>query len=183
MTDRERLFVAVPLAEETRLRLREHIAAVTLPGRPVSSGSWHLTLRFLGDTAPSQRDGLVDALRQARLGRQIAGSFGGWGAFPRPARASVIWLGVRDGGEQLRGLAAHVETAARSAGFPAEDREWTPHLTLSRLHPARDVRRLLAEMPSFVEPFPVDAVVLFRSHLGRGPARYQELARFPLPPG
>ncbi|HEV2150007.1 MAG TPA: RNA 2',3'-cyclic phosphodiesterase [Longimicrobiaceae bacterium] len=180
----ERLFLAVDLPEDARraleVHLRESLAGRPLPGRAVAPRSWHLTLRFLGDTAPERRVGVVRALREADPGPAFTLGFGGLGAFPRPARASVLWLGVEEGAAPLRALAATAEEAARQAGFPAEARPFSPHLTLSRIRPPQDVRGVVERVPAFRERIPVEEVVLFRSHLGPGGARYEAVEHFPL---
>lgn len=180
----ERLFLAVELPEDAREKLAAHLrdglGGRPLPGRAVAPASWHLTLRFLGGTPAERRAELVRAMREAHPGGGFALRFGGLGAFPRPARATVLWLGVEEGAERLGALAAVAEDAARRAGFPAEERPFSAHLTLSRIRPAQDVRPLLERVPAFRERIPVDAIVLFRSHLGPGGARYEAVERFPL---
>ena len=178
-----RLFLGVPLPETVREALRGHLRGSfgeRLPGRAVVPENWHFTLRFLGDTDAARRDALVDALRSSDLGPAFALGFGAMGAFPRPARASVLWVGVEDGAAEIRALAAVVEEAARRAGFVAEEKAFSPHLTVSRLNPPADVRREIAEVPPFGGRMEVDAVTLFRSHLGGGPPRYEAVERFPL---
>jgi 2'-5' RNA ligase len=182
----ERLFLGVALPEETRTalegRLREALGGEPLPGRPVPPTNWHLTLRFLGDTPAEARERLVRELRAAACGPAFPLELAGLGAFPRPARASVLWVGAAEGEAPLRALAEEVEAAVRRAGFPAEPRPFSPHLTLSRIQPPHDVRALVEHFPDFAERITVDAVVLFRSHLGRGPARYEAVERVPLHP-
>ncbi|HEX8675317.1 MAG TPA: RNA 2',3'-cyclic phosphodiesterase, partial [Longimicrobium sp.] len=180
----ERLFLAVELPDDARERLAAHLRDApgggALPGRAVAPASWHLTLRFLGDTPPAQRADVVRAMADADPGAAFTLGFGGLGAFPRPARATVLWLGVEEGSERLGRLAAVAEEAARRAGFAAEERPFSAHLTLARIRPAQDVRPLLERVPPFRERIRVDAVVLFRSHLGPGGARYEAVERFPL---
>lgn len=179
-----RLFLAVEIPGDAREALDAHLrgalGARPLPGRVVAPASWHLTLRFLGDTPPERRAAVERAMEESDPGAGFALGFGRLGAFPRPARASVLWLGVTEGAAPLRALAAAVETAARRAGFPAEPRAFSPHLTLSRIRPARDVRAVVGRVPAFPGRIAVDEVVLFRSRLGPGGARYDAVARFPL---
>lgn len=178
----ERLFLAVELAEELRRALQAHLRGHDLPGRGVQPASWHLTLRFLGDTLPGERARLVDEVRKTPLGAPFTLGFDRAGAFPRPTRAAVLWLGVAEGEAPLRALAAAAGDAAVRAGFPAEPRPFSPHLTLSRIRPPRDVRALLEGLPPFRQAMPVEEAVLFRSRLGAGGARYEALERFPLRP-
>lgn len=178
----ERLFLAVPLTDEARRDIEAGLDPIArdLPGRRVKPESWHLTLRFLGDTAAEQRDRLVREVEGTTLGAAFSLEFGGLGAFPRAERARVLWLGVEEGAAQLGEVARNVEDTARQAGFPAETKHFRAHLTLSRIQPPRSVAAILAGSPSLAVRMPVHEVVLFRSHLGRSPARYEALARFPL---
>lgn len=179
-----RLFVAVPLTDEVRGALAAHVMEATddrpLPGKPVAPPNWHVTLRFLGPTDGVAYDRFLAALADAELGGPFSVTFGGLGAFPRPARATVLWLAIERGADRLERLAALSEEAAQRAGFPPEDRPFHPHLTLSRIRPHQDLRPLLEQVAVFQARLPVDRLVVYRSHLGRGGATYEELENFAL---
>ena len=179
----ERLFVGVPIAVAAREAIARHLRAALgerLPGRAVTPDNWHLTLRFLGATRPEQQRGIRELLRRSALGEPFRIVFGALGAFPRPRAARVLWLGVTRGGDALGRLAALAEAAARAHGFPPEERPYRAHLTLSRIDPAADVSAALQTVPPLDLEMDVREVVLFRSHLGRGPARYEAVESFPL---
>jgi 2'-5' RNA ligase len=175
-----RLFVAVPLAAELRRQLagsvRTALGDAGLPGRVATPDNWHVTLRFLGDTDAAAAARLAAALAEAPLGRAFRITFDRLGAFPKPGRGRVIWLGVGAGADELAELAAGVERAVRHAGLPAADKPFQAHLTLARLDPPQDLSALVAGARPEPVPVAVDEVVLFRSHLGRGPARHEPLA-------
>jgi len=182
--DRARLFVGVPIPAELREGLEAYLRATfgeRMPGRAVVPANWHLTLRFLGDTDAGRLRALTDELRRVDGGARFDLSLAGLGAFPRPARATVLWIGVADGQAELRALAAKVEDAAVRAGFAAEPKPYSPHLTLSRLNPPGDLRGAIDAAPPFGGRMTVDGFVLFRSHLGGGPPRYERVQHFPLP--
>jgi RNA 2',3'-cyclic 3'-phosphodiesterase len=172
----ERLFIAVPLTDQAR----EKIAAALppLPGRRVPPQNWHFTLRFLGDMERARRDQLAAILRRTRLSRTFSIRFDGLGAFPRAKRARIIWLGVTDGARELVSLAEAVESLVRRSDFPAEKRPFKPHLTLSRVEPPRAVANLLDAQPALDVTMPVSEVVLVRSSLGAGPAKYEVVEEF-----
>ena len=172
----ERLFIAVPLTDQAR----EKIAAALppLPGRRVPPQNWHFTLRFLGDTERARRDQLALTLRRVRLGPSFSIRFDGLGAFPRGKRARIIWLGVTDGARELVSLAEAVESAVRGSDFPAEERPFKPHLTLSRVEPPRAVADLLSAQPALDVIMPVTEITLVRSSLGAGPAKYEVAEKF-----
>lgn len=119
------------------------------------------------------------ALDEVDLGEGFRVRLGGLGAFPKPSRATVLWVDFAQGEDRLEGLAARVEQAVEIAGLPAEDRPFRAHLTLSRIRPHQDVRRLLEEVAPLGIGWIVDRVVLYRSHLGPGGPRYEEMAVFP----
>ncbi len=171
----ERLFLGVALADEVRHGLAAFLEARAgmLPGKPVPPTNWHLTLRFLGVAEESQRDQVLAFLDEHPLTLPFVLGFDGLGAFARPARATVLWLGVERGTEELAELAAICDEAAGSAGFAAEDRPFHPHVTLSRLRPWQDVRPVVEKVPAFPLAQEVDRVTMYRSMLGGSGTRYE----------
>ena len=175
-----RLFVGCALAEQVRAHLQSRVSTEALPGKVVPPENWHLTFRFLGETVKDAHAKLIDELGRESLGASAEIAFGGYGAFPRIERATVLWLGVTQGVDALNDIASRVERAVRRAGFPAEQRPFNPHLTLSRLKPAQDVRTEVATPPAISLPMLVDRVVVFRSHQVPTGVRYEELESFRL---
>ena len=178
-----RLFLAVPLTEDARRGIAGHLRealAHPLPGRPVRPENWHLTLYFLGEVDEPTTDRVIREVDGADRGPAFGVRWAGLGAFPRPRRATVLWIGLERGVEEAARLAAVVEEAVGLAGFPPETRPFRSHLTLSRLRPDQDVTAVLEAVPPVGLDMPVDRVVLLRSHLGPGGPRYEELAAFPL---
>jgi 2'-5' RNA ligase len=175
----ERLFVAVPLHDAVRQQLAAALPE-NIPGRRVAPEKWHFTLQFIGDTAPDARDRVIAALGASSLGGGFDLRLAGLGAYPRPSRARVLWVGVERGAERLKELAHTVATACARAGLIPDMRPYSPHVTISRLDPPGDARAIIAAGKSVSVAATADAVLLVRSTLGRGPARYESLARFPL---
>lgn len=176
---RERLFIGVPLTEDARKAIARSLPK-HLPGKPVPPENWHFTLRFLGATEEYTRDLIIERLKSATCGAPFGIRFSELGAFPNPGRARILWVGVDDGAERLIQLAAIAEGVTRSVGFAAEARDFKPHLTLSRIDPPTSVRALLGSKPQISTQMTVDTVILYRSRLGGGPARYEEVVRIAL---
>jgi RNA 2',3'-cyclic 3'-phosphodiesterase len=178
-----RLFVGVPLAEGARWTIDEHLRRTMpdgVPGRPVPAANWHLTLRFLGATRMDQLAGIVQHMRATDLGAAFDVGFGGLGAFSRPRSARVLWMGLPEGVDRLKALARIAEDAARAAGFAPEEKPFKPHLTISRIQPPRDVTAAIQNVPPLDLRMRVEEVVIFRSHMGGGPVRYEVIERFGL---
>ncbi len=175
-----RAFIALELHADVRAALGRLTADVRhrFAGlRWVRPDGVHLTLRFLGDTAPSQVERLRESLgaAAARCPRAEV-PVGGLGLFPERGSPRVLWLGLELPVPMME-LQAACEASAVAAGFPRETRTFSPHLTLGRW---RD-RAGRPELPAVeLGPVALDTLVLFRSELRPDGAVYTELARFGL---
>jgi 2'-5' RNA ligase len=179
----ERLFLAVALDDDVRHGLAAFLKANLdgasmpgkIPGKAVPPANWHVTLRFLGDSTPEQAERVVGFLDERLAVAPFTVGFGGIGAFPRPSRATVLWLGIERGVDAIAGVAVACEEAAVAAGFEPEDRPFHPHLTLARIRPQRDVSSLTHRFPPFTLTQRVHEVTLYESRSGRGGAVYEEV--------
>jgi 2'-5' RNA ligase len=180
-----RCFVAVPVPPDLRRSLdavvTEWRAEPDAPDlRWTDPAGWHLTLAFLGATDPASVPGLADRLEAtAAPFHPFAVSTGRAGAFPRPDAAQSVWLGIDDPDDRLADLAAAIQGAVLP---PDRRRPLKAHLTLgrSRIRRGEPLGPWLAGRAFPPTELGVEDVVLYRSHLGRGPARYSELARLRL---
>lgn len=181
-----RLFVAIaPPAAAL-----DELEAATVPLRSdwpqlrwTDRRAWHVTLAFLGavDEAAAARLG-PRLERAARRRPVLALSVVGSGAFPRAARAHVLWTGIGGDRKDLAGLAASVAAAAGRAGAPPPDesRKFSPHLTLARCRAPADVRSLVELLAGYSgAPWAATEIHLIRSLLGARP-RYEVMGTWPL---
>lgn len=180
----QRLFVAVEIPPA----VRSHVATRLQPWQDVLPGwrwgdpeTWHLTLAFLG--AVEQRPFQELRRRLVRAGGRhpaFALALGTLGAFSRPARAQVLWLGVTTGREPLVRLAGTVSAAARRSKIDVEQRPYRPHLTLGRRRSPVDLREQLKVGTDLHSPaWTVGSFVLVESHLG-AQVRHEVVDRFEL---
>lgn len=180
----DRLFLAVEPSDDVRYGLvsflDSRLGSKPLPGRVVRPENWHVTLRFLGWIEEEQRDRVMGFLSEHVEVAPFTMSFGSLGAFPRPQRAAVLWLGVEDGADSVTALAEVCETAAQAAGLDPEERPFHPHLTVSRIRPHQDVHATIDAGGRFPLRQEVDHLTLFRSHLKRGGAEYEAVDRIDL---
>ena len=185
-----RLFVAVPVAADVRASLRgvmEKVAGGSIDERAFGQPRWvrveglHLTLRFLGATPDERQPDVAEALAAAVVGvAPFHVTLSGGGAFPDPLRPRVLWIGIVEGAGQLAETAHRLDERLEPLGWPPEGRPFAPHLTLARTDggPGADDRaRRLAEVAAGVRlGWQADRIVLYKSILGRGPARYEPVA-------
>jgi 2'-5' RNA ligase len=177
-----RLFVGIELPEATRERLS--ILCAGLPGAKwVKPENLHLTLRFIGEVENGLAEDIDDALCRVRAPRFDL-DLGGVGFFGKPAAARVLWAGVAKS-EPLSHVQMKVETAVQRAGLPAEERRFSPHITLARLKsaPLQRLRRYVGENADFrAGPIAVERFVLFSSFLSSSGAIYTPEAYYDLEP-
>ncbi|HLX35276.1 MAG TPA: RNA 2',3'-cyclic phosphodiesterase [Candidatus Limnocylindrales bacterium] len=182
---RPRLFFAVPVPDPARRLVGEvmdRVQASVGDGRAkirwVRVEGLHLTLRFLGPTPRDRLAGLSRALDElAAATPRFPVVIARAGAFPNPGRPRTLWLGIETGADRLAALAAELEAAITEDGPPLGTKPFAPHLTIARTDGLRAAAAAAAALRDAAEAlearFTADRVVLYESHLGHGPARYE----------
>ena len=181
-----RIFIGIPLPEEVAKRLSEVGEIFKGVARPIAAANLHLTLRFLGNRPVGEVPKLEEVLgRIARKGEPFRMVVSGVGAFPSVRRARVVWVGIGPGADEAIALQERVEAKMRRMGYPPEER-FHPHITVGRLKVPRDVSEQMEESEVIsLEGCDIDVpeMVLFRSELIPGGARYSPLSVFKLGEG
>lgn len=125
-----RLFIAIELDARAKDALQEMQAVLK---RNSESGSFthrdnlHLTVVFIGETdRAAQVKHTLDTLREPPFELTLSGV----GAFSR-SEGEIAWCGVREHAA-LRRIFTSLVCELRKQGFAAEDRKYTPHITLGR---------------------------------------------------
>ena len=180
----QRMFVAVVPPDSVREDLEAFLDA--RPGlRWSHPHQWHVTLAFFASVPEHRIDELGDRLAtKASKRHTVTTALAGGGAFPNPARASVLWLGLDGGTEELTHLATSARAAGAKVGAPPDGTRFSPHLTVARLRPPIEATKWLRVLDSYRGPaWEVAEIELLASFLGEGPGgrpRYETVARFPL---
>jgi len=155
-----------------------------IPGARWTRGDgWHVTLKFLGATWPRLMDAVREALAAAAgRHRPFESRLTEVGVFPSPGRARVVWAGLADP-DGVFGAIAETLNEVLDEHFEPEKRAFTPHLTLARLNPPRDIREFAPDLVGTnvaSDLFGVERLVLYRSHLSPQGARYEPMEAYPL---
>ncbi len=146
--------------------------------RAARADALHVTLAFLGHRALDDIEPAGEALRAvaAPVGELSLGE----PLWLSPRRPHVLTVAVVD----PRGALARLQEAVTEAlvdavGFVPEHRAFRPHVTVARVRRGAVPRRGgLPDAPRAA--FAGEALTLYRSWLGGGPARYEPLERVPL---
>lgn len=186
-----RAFIAIALPRVIRTELESIIQQ--FKGQHVQCVKWvavdntHLTLKFLGDTSPADLAQLTKILQvESAAHPSFSVEVAGMGAFPNTRHPRILWVGLQ-APAVLNSLAGSIESAARSIGIQAEERAFSPHLTLGRVKndaSPTDILNLSAALKSIdvgsVGEFMVTQYTLFRSDLRPQGPLYSVLAQFRL---
>ena len=174
-----RLFVALRPPPVIRDRLTDTMEGIE-NARWQSDEQLHLTLRYLGEVDERQVDdiaGELDRIKLAPFSLQLDGV----GSFERKGVPRALWIRPATS-EPLSVLQRKVERACTCAGCEAETRRFTPHITVARLNMSSGpIGGYLAsgsvrDLPAW----PVDAFLLFESHVSASGSEYNAIARFNL---
>ncbi len=135
-----RLFVAFLLPEDIRaalIRQRNKVGEF-LGCRWVAPDALHVTLKFLGETDESKVIDIQELLTESAMRFNAFSLYlEGGGMIPDRQRPRVLWTSLKGETEPLRRLATHLEQGFQACGFPIEERDYTPHVTLGRIKPDR----------------------------------------------
>jgi 2'-5' RNA ligase len=132
-----RAFIAVDVSSDAIVKLRNEILSTAgwnlKDVKPVESHNFHFTLIFLGEISDDDDINRIKETMQKGLSFEpFTITYTGIGAFPNPAYARVIWMGVdSDGAQKLTSLANEVISAMSRLGFKA-DKPFSAHMTLLR---------------------------------------------------
>jgi 2'-5' RNA ligase len=178
-----RLFVALDLPGAVRDGLvawRGPLLAREPALRAVPPEALHVTLCFLGERPPDAIeplgaivDGCAGPVEGLALGAPL------W--LPR-RRPRLLAVALEDRHGELGALEQRLMDALVAGGWAQRDtRPYLPHVTVARVRRGEGPRSGAGELePPPPCAFGGAAVVLYRSHLGRGPARYEAQRRVEL---
>ncbi len=189
------VFVAVEIPAEVRAHLARLQVAFRRHGRVVKlvdPNLMHLTLRFLGNVPAHQLEAIEQTIRDsARDVSPFTLTLSQLGTFPgrgRPPR--VVWVGLAadDGYDALQRVFRRLEDRLVLAGFSAETRPFSPHVTLARLRDGVPIEEARAVDETVIEVrgsagiravLRVSQLTLMRSDASLGGVRYTALASVP----
>jgi 2'-5' RNA ligase len=178
-----RLFTAIDLSEEVRMRLERLISSLRqealLKWSPFNN--LHVTTKFIGEWPEYRLHEVRDALTGIADRPAFSVDVKGFGWFPNERSPRVLWCGV-EGAEQLQTLAQDIEAALLPVGIAREERAYTPHLTLARIShpvPLERLRERVAELrDAEVGSLLVTGVHLYQSQPGSNASQYRKLQSY-----
>lgn len=131
-----RTFIAVDISTSAIAKLQNEIMSSAgwnpKEVKPVATKNFHFTLIFLGEKSDMDVDRIKIKMAEISF-EPFTLTYCNVGAFPKPAAARVIWIGVdQEGGQKLNALANDVVAKMVMLGFSA-DKPFSPHMTIFRV--------------------------------------------------
>jgi len=187
-----RLFIAAELPRQAAIAaaglgdlLRERVTQMAPRARLtwVAPDRMHLTLRFIGHVDAAAAERVLAVLAEPLQSAAFFLTLGQAGAYPSRGNPRVLWVGMAQGRQELQQVEREVSARIERAGIQPDDRPFSPHLTVARVHDPDGLRGAAALDGINAPPGAggvVDAITLFESRLSpKGPA-YTALQRTPL---
>jgi 2'-5' RNA ligase len=179
-----RLFTGIAIAPHAM----DNLARVLRELSPLAPLKWspvenlHITSKFIGAWPPERLTELEGALGNVQFGRGFEIAVARFGYFPNPHHPRALFAAVQPVAE-LAELAGRIEEILEPLGIEKEERSYSPHVTLARIH-REDVRKLreqIAKMTNFdFGTFQVSEFHLYSSKTGPGSSIYTPLSTYPL---
>lgn len=116
----------------------------------VEPSNIHFTLRFLGDVPPSIVDEICKRLTTVGF-NPFNLHLKGLGVFPHRRHINVVWTAISEGQEQLHNVYNEIQGKLTGLPLRADDRGFSPHLTLARVRSPRNRDRLIALLDEMVD--------------------------------
>jgi 2'-5' RNA ligase len=167
-----RCFIAIDLSVQIKKELGELIGDLKSNDSDIKwvmSENLHLTLKFLGNTPEEQLADIAGALTPIVSScKPFYIKIVGTGIFPNRKNPRVVWAGVQDS-EILRNLKRDIEKSMSTFGYEEEKKEFTPHLTLGRVHSHKGMISIMNELSKFegkdFGTMHVNGILLMKSEL------------------
>jgi len=186
--EKVRSFIAVNLNPEIKEYLTSLQANLNVPETKikwVKKNNLHLTMKFLGDISLEQTELIKLILKEitSRYSPFTIKLFSNAGIFPTYKMPRIIWVGIKEGANQLNELYNSVETMLYKEGFPRENKEFSSHITIGRVKFIRDKTNFIQilkriEVNNFTQE--VGSIDLMESELTPNGPIYNITAKFPL---
>lgn len=183
-----RTFIAINTTKEIKEKLtniQSQLKKANADVKWVNSEGMHITLKFLGNVIIGQLESIYQMVREATSDiKQFPLSLSSLGTFPNLSNPKVIWVGIDRGKEECIELAKQIDNNLLRLGFPVEQKDFVPHLTLGRVKSPRGKNELAELITSLktqsIGEMHISKIEVMGSQLTPKGAIYTTLQELPL---
>lgn len=181
-----RTFIAIELDNDIKQRLapiQKKLIETGADVKWVKIENIHLTLKFLGEIEEKQLPQIKDIIQNICENKYTFNmTINELGAFPKLNYPRVIWIGVKEGKENIERISLELENSLSKIGFKKEKRPFSGHITLGRVRSNKNRAELIEAVNKFneinlKETFiqPIKTITLFKSTLSLKGPTYEAL--------
>jgi 2'-5' RNA ligase len=186
--EKVRSFIAVNLNPEIKkylTSLQGNLNVTETKIKWVEKNNLHLTMKFLGYISLEQTELVKSILKEitTRCSPFIIKLYSNIGIFPAYKMPRIIWVGIKEGVNQLSELYNSIETMLYKKGFPRENKDFSGHITIGRVKFIKDKANFIQilkriEVNNFTQE--VNSIDLMESKLTPNGPIYNITAKFTL---
>ena len=170
-----RTFIAIELDKDIKEKIaliQQQLKQTNANVKWVKPENIHLTLKFLGEVNEEQlnktKNILQDSIKEKRSFDMVISELG---AFPKLESPRVIWIGIKNGVENVLDITSILEGELSRIDFPKEKRPFSGHITIGRVRSNKNRSELIEAVNKFNKEEQkefsqtVKSIVLFKSTL------------------
>lgn len=173
-----RLFVAIDFPKELKTTISQIIPIENGFRKPLPE-QIHLTLKFIGNVPYASKSTIIELLKEIHQ-PAFPLTIQGAGCFVHKKIPQVLWISIINS-SMLQALKNNIDQALESLGFKKENREFVPHITISRLKniSLEKIKSWLDQHRNFQYPaIMINEFYLFSSQLSQEGAIYTKETEF-----
>lgn len=143
-----RLFVGIDLDQKAKQDIGNVIERLKNSGSDVKwtdPDNLHVTIKFLGEVHGDDVKEIEKRVSDTLKGvKKFTMSICEVGYFGRPGHMKVIWVGMKEGRENVTELSKNINKGL--SHVRKEDHKFSPHITIGRVRSGRNSEKLMKEM-------------------------------------
>ena len=152
-----RTFLSIPVPNEVHSLMDKLQNTVNTNGAIVNwirKGNIHLTLKFIGDVPEDDVDMVSNTIKNIiSSSNSVQLQISDTGCFPKKTRPRILWLGINGDLTPLQDIVNNINDALDPLGYPKENKEYVPHLTLARIkYPQKNTPDISSFLNAEYEP-------------------------------
>lgn len=139
-----RAFIAFEIGENVKdeiMKIEEEIKKNEIDIKLVERENLHITLKFLGNIEKRLLEKIFNILDNIKE-RKFEISVEDIGAFPNEKNIRVLWVGVKEGRENIIRIQKELDNKLLPLGFKKEE-DFVPHITIGRIKSFRNKEKLM----------------------------------------
>jgi 2'-5' RNA ligase len=183
-----RTFVSVEIPEkfsEQIINIQKELEKTKPDIKWVEPENFHFNLKFLGSRTEAEIAKISEKTKAvASKHKKFALSIERMGCFPSDSSPRVVWLGVKQGADEISTLAGDIDESCSKLGIEKEKRKFEPHLTLGRIRSPKNQEALVKKINENrniqIGTFKVSKILLMQSKLSPKGPTYSILGKYDL---